>query len=576
MGTNLNFDAHDHPLKDVLFSNWRFKIPRYQRFYTWNEDQLSDFWLDLTSEDSTYFFGSFILNREFEKKTGYIEIVDGQQRILTITIFMAVLRDILETLDPKMAELIQRKDIAHESYDGQESYRIECSESLKDFFEKYIQSRKFSINEAVPSTPEEARIKKNYEFFHNLIIKDFEKCEGSYSKRKYLQELREKVADLLVIKIDIESEEAAYEIFETTNARGVDLSIADLLKNLIFKNILNTDKRDLAKDIWTDIIKNVQETGTEMKRFIRYFWLSKYTNVTEKNLFKSIKQNIKDWKRLIENLKTASIHYNQLLEGVREDWENRKHGAKIFNSVNALKYMNVSQCYVLLLSILRNYDKLGTDPLRVFHVIENFTFKYSVICKLPANKVEKIYSKYAREVENIVTNEIPKKIPGCINRVFSKLKNDLLSESPSFDLFNEKFREISYSNSQPKRILIKYILTKINSYKQTGELKIDFDNVNIEHVLPQNPQEWNLTKTQIKPYVNLLGNLTLVSKEFNSAIGNKPIDKKLEFLSKSEIRITQDLVIMINKNGGKWDESIIKSRHDELAKFAYNEIWNIS
>ena len=70
MSDTLSFEAHDYSLKDVLFSNWKFRVPRYQRPYTWNEDHLSDFWLDLTTDDSSYFFGSFILNREFEKDSG--------------------------------------------------------------------------------------------------------------------------------------------------------------------------------------------------------------------------------------------------------------------------------------------------------------------------------------------------------------------------------------------------------------------------------------------------------------------------------------------------------------------------
>ncbi len=575
MSTKLKFDAKDHPLRDVLFSNWKFKIPRYQRFYTWGEDQLSDFWLDLTLDNNSYFFGSFILNKEFERKKGYIEIVDGQQRILTVTIFMAVIRDIANTFDHELANLIHRKDIAHESYDGKESYRVECSESIKEFFEKNIQSKDSQIIESIPNTPEESRVKKNYDYLYKKIINKYNNFETPYLRKEYLQDLREKVADLIVIKIEIESEEAAYEIFETTNARGVDLSIADLLKNLIFKNIRNTGKRDEAKEIWTEIIQNIHETNTEMKKFIRYYWISKHSMVTEKNLFKNIKKDINDWKLLISNLKDASMHYNILLEGEKADWGNIKHGAKLFRSINALKYMNVSQCYVLLLSILRNFDKLGTSPLRIIEVIEKFTFNYSVICKLPANKVEKIYSKYAREIERIVTNEIPKKIHSCTNRLFSELENVLKNENPSLDLFIEKFRELSYSNSQQRRILVKYVLEKLSSQKQTGEFKIDFDNVNIEHFLPQNPVEWGLTKPEIKPYVNLLGNLTLVSKGFNSTIGNKPIEEKIKTLTKSEIQITQELVKRVYDQEMNWDEAAIKERHDALAKIAYNEIWNL-
>ncbi len=575
MGNALNFEANDYPLKDVLFSNWKFRIPRYQRPYTWNEDQLSDLWLDLTTDDSSNFFGSFILNKEYEKDSGYVEIVDGQQRMMTITILMAAIRDILrsKSIDSDLADVIQRHDIAHEDRAGGESYRIKCSDSAVKYFSENIQSTDSQILESNPYTKEEKQIRKNYEFFQNKLNQEIDNCDGSFAKRSFLQSLRDRVADLIVIKIEIESEEAAYEIFETTNARGVDLSIADLLKNLIFKNIRSNGDRDSAKDIWGIILKNIHETNVEMKRFIRYYWISRHKSVTEKNLFRDIKKSTSNWQLLLDDLKKASEDYNRLINGTVDDWFFLKHKDRAYHSFEAIRYMNVSQCYVLILSILRNYDKLGTDPVRVFELLEDFTFLYSTVCKQPANKVEKLYSKYARELENIVSNDTPKRIPGNVNRLFSRLEEDLVNEKPSYMLFQEKFTNIAYANSWQKRTLVKYVLAKLNNHERTGEYQIDFSNVNIEHILPQSPKEWGLSQADIRPYVNKLGNLTLVSKTFNSAMGNKSLHDKLGALDESEIQLTKDLVKHIRENDVTWNENMILERQSEFCSVAYNDVW---
>ncbi|MFC1868064.1 DUF262 domain-containing protein [Thermodesulfobacteriota bacterium] len=575
MKTELSFEAHDQPLKDVLFSNWKFRIPRYQRPYTWSDDHISDFWTDLIGTENPYFFGSFIFNKEPLHDEGYAEVIDGQQRMLTVTILIAVLRDLADQIDKEIAHLFQRQDIAMEDRYGKESYRIECGDSTKPFFENYIQSRNDNILESCPSNPEEFRIKANYILLRDKVIAELKRFETKEKKLALLQSLRDKVSDLIIIRIEIAGEEDAYEIFETTNARGVDLSIADLLKNLIFKKIRVKDDRDLAKEIWTDIVNNIQETSTELKKFIRYFWISKYSFVTEKHLFRAIKSQVTDWQNLLEELWDASQWYNRMLEGSREEWIDLKNGNKLFKSISALRRMGVSQCYVLLLSILRNNKELGTNPIRVFKLIEKFTFNYSVICKLPANKVEKIYAKYARQIENAVKTEPPKKISGKIQNLFSQIEKDLRDERPSFETFKGHFIEMAYSRSQRSRDLIKYTLNEINAHDQTGEHKIDFDNVNIEHMLPQSPSKgWKLTKKDIKGYVNKLGNLTLVSKRFNSQVGNKIISEKIDAYAESEISMTQKLVELLSEVGYKWGEKEIIERQIKFADLSYNKIWS--
>ncbi|NPA71213.1 MAG: HNH endonuclease, partial [Gammaproteobacteria bacterium] len=154
------------------------------------------------------------------------------------------------------------------------------------------------------------------------------------------------------------------------------------------------------------------------------------------------------------------------------------------------------------------------------------------------------------------------------------LENTLRDELPPWELFLDSFMELSYKNSEKSRRLLKYILSKIDQYyRDTDEEIIDFSNVNIEHILPRNPKSWGLTKSQIKTYVNKLGNLTLLSTKINSKLQNKPISEKIEILKESNLPITKELVRTLEYNNLKWTEHEIMERQKQMARLAYEKIW---
>lgn len=588
MQNKLNFEAKNKTLNEVLFGNTQhyFRIPRYQRAYAWEEEQLKEYWQDLLEEKKTYFLGSIIFNTEYREKEGYVEIIDGQQRMLTTTIFMSVLRDVSKENEfnikdknkkPKAyCDVIQRQTIEFEDSYGNTTFRIMPGESIKEFFENNIQLEETNILEKQTTTKEEERVKKNYQFFYEKVKGYINQKDEREKKFERIKSLRKKAGELIAIEIRLESDDVAYEIFETVNARGVGLSVADLLKNLIFSKIKAKKEKDTAKEDWYEIERNIEETGFELKKFIRHYWMSKHDFVTEKKLYTSIKNNISDWEEFISDIKEASMWYNRIVEGTQKDFENVKGNENIFRSVFAIRLMNVSQCNVMFLSLLKNHKKINIDLSKTFKIIEKFTYQYFAICKQPGNKVEKIYSKHAIEIQSALDNSKEKHLSSNIQKALSSLKKELTDILPSKELFVEKYQSLSYGRSTKQRTLIKYSLEEVNKLKSMkNELKIDFTNVNIEHVLPQDPKKWNLTKKQVSEYVNKIGNLTLLSVSLNSSAQNEMISNKIKDLEQSELLITKELVSQLKNNNFQWDQEAIEKRQQELAELSYSQIWNI-
>ena len=573
----MKFHANNDKLGCILASREeRFRIPRYQRPYSWTEDQINDFWNDLiaSSKGDNYFLGSVILNYESYGDDKVVDIIDGQQRILTSTILLAVLRDITQPLDEELSNSIQRQSIYME--DGVRRIyqpRVEVGESAKEFFEKYIQSREVSILDSKPQYSEHRKILNNYKLLKEKVESELDRIDEVNKKIEWITNLYSQIDDLSIIKVRIESEEDAYEIFETTNARGVDLSVADLIKNVIFKNIPERGNRDSAKEKWSYIEQKIEGTGTEVKRFIRYYWISKEAFVSDKRLFRTIKQNTLNWEKFLDDLVDNSEKWDLILNSSSyEDLVDYQKADKLYASLNALKLMGVIQHNALLLSIFRNYKYLGLNPLNLIEFIEKFTFQYSAISKGQTNRVEKIYSRYARDIEDVVKEGVD--INKRIQTVFHNIKAELKTILPYEEEFISNFNEVSYS----KRELSRYILGRINNYLQkTNEHKIDYNNVNIEHILPQKPEsDWGLKKSDIKGYVNKLGNLTLLDKRLNSKIQNTVLAKKIPHLRESELAITKKFIENLeNSENPVWDEEQINNRQKNFAEIAYHQIWKI-
>jgi len=574
----IKFDAEDKSLSDILTGREKYKIPRYQRPYSWTIDYVSDLWNDLKEEEPA-FLGSFVFNYEKYDEDEFVEVIDGQQRLITLTILMAVLRDVYKELGDEDKSRLTQKTIAHKDLiTGKETYRLKCGDSLNNFFCENIQKSNSHILSITPREKERKAVKDNYKFLKEKITDELNSFQDKSKKIEYLDSLKKKVFDYKIIWIKTGSDDDAYSIFETVNARGADLTVADLLKNYLFSKLPRTeDGIDIAKDAWSTIENNVDNAGGRLNvsKFIRYFWLSKYSLVQEKRLYKEVKKTISDPNTFLSDISRASEYYYKIASDEvnandwLEDFNDKKITQKIIETLNGLRIMGITQCYSLLFCLLMNKDKIGFNFSEVFKDIERYHFGYSAICKLSGNVVERIYFNTSNKIQEALKIVNQEKRIKSIQRELSNFKEELKHKYPSKDFFIEKFMDIEYKDY----LLVIYILSNIEKFKGQRAEEFNFTKTNIEHILPQDPTEWLLTKKIVKEYVNILGNLTLISKKINGPMGNKPLKEKVKLFRESKLNINKELLEKFKTLKYKWGEEEIKNRQKELAEYAYDVVW---
>ena len=574
----IKFDAEDKSLSDILTGREKYRIPRYQRPYSWATDQISDLWNDLKDEEPA-FLGSFDFNYEKYNEDEFVEVIDGQQRLITLTILMAVIRDTYKELGDDDKSRLTQETIAHKDLiTGRETYRLKCGDSLNNFFCANIQKSNSQILSVNTREKEKKAIKENYKFLKEKIIDDLNSFHDKSKKIEYLDNLKKRIFNYKIIWIKTGSDDDAYSIFETVNARGADLTVGDLLKNFLFSKMpITEDGIDAAKDIWSTIENNIEnaEGRLNVSKFIRYYWLSKYSFVSEKRLYKDIKKEINDPNGFLSDISKASDYYYRIASDDvsandwLEDFDDKKIAQKIIETFNGLRIMGITQCYSLLFCLLMNKNKIGFNFSETLKDIERYHFGYSAICKLSGNVVERIYFNTSKKIQEALKIPDTKKRIKSIQRELSNFKEELKHKYPSKEIFVERFNDVEYKNYP----LVIYILSNIEKYKGERAEEFNFTKTNIEHILPQDPGQWSLTKKDVKGYVNLLGNLTLISKKINGPMGNKPLKEKVKLFRESKLNINKELLEKFKKIKYKWNEAEIKNRQKELAEYAYDIVW---
>lgn len=562
----IDFQPDKRTIEDLFVGADYYIIPRFQRPYSWDAANLDDFWRDVVYDNSVgYFIGPMVAWRDADSPVR--RLVDGQQRVTTIAIMFAVLRDQFEALgETNLAAGVHRY---LEKADRNNEQRFTLQTEVNSRFLSQAIFKSPPETDIEPQSEEEDALCKALDAIRKRIADEVAKRQEPLN---WLRELRDRLLGLRVIWIEHSNEDDAYVIFETLNSRGKDLEVVDLLKNLLLNRLRGTGNSaaDAARTTW-DRMRNELEAGDNRKRidpnrFILHWWLSQEDYVAERKLFPAVKKKTKS--KPIAKIRLASLSrdaplYRAVIEPTSRSWPIEEDDARL--SLEALSIFGIVQPAPLLLSLLRARDaapKLKAVQLKkTLQVVERFHFQHAVVSQLRSSGgVSEMYAKAARELTAASGDQDERA------RVLTEIRNKLIQRRPDREQFILAFVERFYFTNEKSRDskLVRYVLERFlrHSHPTTST-----ERLTIEHILPQKEMR-NGAPFEV---VGSLGNLLLVSDSLNRRLDDKDFVTKARILQKDGHNYDIGGIVGM----ADWTKDTIAARTQLLAERAYDEVWRL-
>ena len=566
----MKIESRDRTVKDLLSSGY-YVIPRFQRPYSWDIENISDFWADVAENQSEYFIGSMVVYQLL----GRLGVVDGQQRLTTIMILLASLRDTLEKNGFSDQASGLHKLIERENIENKLEFVLNTQTSYPFLQDNVLSAKSQSIPAKVGIEEESikaARIHFNRKL--NELVDEIEnneaipKAKKQSRKKERLLQLRESVLSLNVILITLDSEEDAYLIFETLNTRGKDLALADLVKNHLAKHLKTKNQSlDGLSLKWTkmrETIEGKRELDTDT--FLYHWWLSKYEYTAQKNIYKEFRRKIGKANALatLDELSSAADQYRAINDPPFANWEKQRAQAR--SSLEALNLFRVRQQMPLSVALLRAYESKHLNLSQfsgALQQVERFHFLFTAITsQRSSGGISWMYANLARrlyEAGNAQTE---------VAAILKELKAKLRERIPTEAQFLASFPSLIYTSTISKdRSLVRYVLNNVSKHLKIPHTD-DLNDLTIEHLVPQSAigsGPWT------EETVGEIGNLMLITSSVNQKLENK------DYASKKQI-LKRQYKSALPEHFWSADEltpELIRQRTVEMAKLAYSQVWKL-
>jgi uncharacterized protein with ParB-like and HNH nuclease domain len=545
--------------RQLMGNGLRYEIPKFQRDYTWEAEHWDDLWQDLntllSNEENEHYMGYLVLQTTNNKN---FQIIDGQQRLTTLSILIIAilkcLKDLVEAgVDPE--NNIKRNESLLNSYIGYvdpvtliSNNKLKLNRNSDDYYKQHL-----VLLKDLPlrnTNTSEKHMRECFNWYYDRIKKEFKTGEALAG---FIDQIVDK---LFFTVIEVTDQLNAFKVFETLNARGVQLSSSDLLKNYLFSVVDETKPHiseiEELESIWSKIVGKLGEQKFE--DYLRYYWNSINKSVGKKHLFKTIKSRIKSKEQvftLIRNLDDTADLYLAIQNPEDDYWKDKR---EIRDSLKELKLFHIRQTNSLLISGLKNLDTVRFEKLVKVCVI--ISFRYNVIGGLNPNAQEDVYNNAALKIVSTKGLDI----------------SDFQSIYVNNSNFENDFSTKDFKNNTRNHKIIKYIFSKIEKYLFRNEISPESDLYTIEHILPENADNtWGeFTFEEINRCVYRIGNLTLLEKKLNREADQLKYEMKKKYFSQSNSEVTKSIPEEYNS----WNEDKISARQQTLAKHA-KAIWRI-
>lgn len=571
----------------ALLQKTMLRIPEYQRDYSWSSDEVSLLWEDILStyqsaqggssagyrgKGRLHFLGAIVLTKSEDNRSDRLEVIDGQQRLVTLSCLVAVLREYaIKNLDGPMKDshaetlsyMLSLPDLTtHRA-------RIELSDEQKNEYFRVLvceaktqeerEQFRAKLTKSQQKSPVLTKLLDTIKIFAEGLER-FLSAEIEPSKRssRYSDVTQVATQGLVLLRLEVKNPGIAYEVFEGLNARGLELSQSDLIRNKLYAKSPDPNSAATITDLWKRLDEEFQ---LQAEQFIKklsdifyYHLKSKGVRLKEEDCYQEVVNYVED-RRI-----TAADYLRDVTDAT-------KYLADSLDKIETITstFKNKYACVPILANAGRLFK--GDDEAEFLKALEHFIFRKFLIERASLTE----YSNDVCEVARRMCDGTVKSI--------GDFKNFLKGRS-SETRFVENFSNFSSTNSK----LAFYILSSIENYLSSGggmKVQGHSKKQHIEHILPQAPskEHWQHLPEDIEPseFINRIGNLLILEGKINQKLSNRGFEEKFSgpelSYRQSQLRLPSETWNFLID--GKWTYQSILNRQRYLAQEFALKVWSI-
>lgn len=537
-------NANETKLQQIIEGEKQYVIPLFQRAYSWGEKEWKTLWediVDLYEQDSprAHFMGSIVTIPTISVPEGVAKylLIDGQQRLTTIYILMAVLRD---QAKGELAEAIQNTLLVNQYMRGNDKLKLLPTQFDRNAFNALIQGS----GEDAHGT----QLGNAYKYF-----------ERQFKKNNFDTEKFKRIISnfLSLVSITLDPNDNPHLVFESLNAKGRPLTQSDLIRNYFFMRI-HVDRQDEIFNLYWQPMQLALDENLTI--FIWHFLMRHGVRVNKSDVYLALKDQVRidNAVEYLRELARFAGYYEKLLSPENEV------DSQVSTGISRLNRIEVTVAYPFLLNVYDDYQskRISADQFsEILKTLENFMIR-RFVCNVPSNALNKIFpSLYAQVLEKNSDNFV------------AALQSTLQSKGyPKDSEFSARIQDVKLYGAGDRLVKTKLLLESIeDSFGHKESVSFDRAAITIEHVLPQTPSEWwknhlgEEWEANHELWLHTLGNLTLTG--YNSELSNDDFDTKRQKLRDSHLEINRYFDGVTT-----WRVEDIKRRSEQLSKLAI-KIW---
>lgn len=569
-----------------------FLIPEYQRDYSWNRDQVKDLWEDILSLTKTsftaeanhipsahpHFLGAIVVQSFPPNENRDQEVMDGQQRLVTLSILFSVLYEFTQTLQlPEKrtawgdsiknmlftsvgGEIVPRLKLARDDIHFRELIvnRLEQSSRLA-----YLDTLRFNKNSVL------YRLKDSAEFFHESLTKHLSDVVGEARDRRLINFIQALTELTVVLQMKVLEQGAAYEVFESLNARGLELQQADLLKNKLFSLARSQNSYSQVVQYWKTIVRSIeQQSMLSLTEFFFFDLISRLKECKQSNLYKEV----------LLYLQTPGVSAESYARDVAKSAENLQQildagaqfNANVARDISSIKDLLSNKYALTLLIAGASRFQLQSDQMaEVIKLTNHYVFRRFLVQGVELATYTQEISKCARDLSQ-----------GLISGI-SELKIRLQSYSPDI-VFVDSFSRYSVPSNKVGFYILEMIENHLSQNAGTYVHQQSFSQ-HLEHIMPKRPggNDWLHVSSlpNYQDHVNMVGNFLILEADINSFIRNKSFDHKnlnADHKDYQSSGLSLPSAVINYLENGLWTFGSITKRQIDLANFYAAKVWSLA